>query len=309
MNKESLPISSSDSLRIGTRGSPLALAQANAVREALGGGEIVTVKTVGDRRQDVRLSDIGGKGVWTKELERALLEGDIDLAVHSLKDVESERPPGLVIAATLPREDVRDRLIGVNGLEALKAGMTVGTSSPRREAQLARLVPGLTFVMLRGNVATRMKRIEDGAADATLLAAAGLTRLGLSETGTPVETNRMLPAPGQAAIAIETRADDAAMRERLAEISHGETFIAVTAERAFARRLGGDCHSPVAALAEREDSEQFRLRAEILSPGGGDRVAGETRFLPEEAAAAGAALAEQLLARAPASIRDLFAGA
>lgn len=296
-------------LRIGTRGSPLALAQAEAVRAALGGGEIVTVKTAGDRRQDVRLSELGGKGVWTKELERALIEGDIDLAVHSLKDVESERPPGLVIAVTLPRADVRDRLIGVASLAELKAGMTVGTSSPRREAQLARLVPGLNFVPLRGNVATRLKRIEEGAADATLLAAAGLTRLGMADTGTAVDTDKLLPAPGQAAIAVETRADDAAVRGRLADISHAETFIAVTAERAFARRLGGDCHSPVAALAERDGPDRYRLRAEILSPGGADIVAGERIFAPDDAAEAGAALAEELLGRAPASIRDLFAGA
>jgi hydroxymethylbilane synthase len=299
-------------LRIGTRGSPLALAQAEAVKAALAGegraGEIVTVSTRGDRRRDVPLAQLGGKGVWTKELERALLDGEIDLAVHSLKDVESVRPDGLLVAATLPRADVRERLIGVAGLDALTGGMRVGTSSPRRAAQLLRRVPGLVIEPLRGNVATRLKAIKDGAFDATLLAAAGLSRLRHDDVGSALTTEDMLPAPGQAAIAIEARADDAAVLQALAAINHAETFTAVTAERAVSRRLGGSCHSPVAALARR-DGEGWYLRAEILSLDGADLRSAERRFAAAGAEAAGTAMAEALLAGAPDSIARLFGGA
>lgn len=301
-------MSASASFRIGTRGSPLALAQAEAVRAALGGGEIVAVTTKGDRRQDVRLSELGGKGVWTKELERALAMDEIDLAVHSLKDVESERPGGLMIAATLPRADVRDRLIGLDGLGDLAPGMRLGTSSPRREAQLLRRVPGLRIVPLRGNVATRRQKVAEGEADATILAAAGLDRLGHSEIGIAIETADMLPAPGQAAIACECRAADDRVRAALAGINHADTFTAITAERAFARRLGGSCHSPVAALAVRTE-DAFLLRGQILSLNGTEERGGDIRFAPDEAEAAGTMLAERLLRDAPREIAALFGGA
>ncbi|MBZ6377557.1 hydroxymethylbilane synthase [Pacificimonas flava] len=294
-------------LRIGTRGSPLALVQAEAVKWALGGGEIVTVSTAGDRDRKARLADLGGKGVWTKELERALIEGEIDLAVHSLKDVESERPAGLVVCATLPRADVRERLIGPPSLDDLESGMRLGTSSPRREAQLRRRIPGLVVEPLRGNVDTRLAAIEEGRFDATLLASAGLERLGRTGVGVPVAVADMLPAPGQAAIAIETRADDAQVRARAADISDADTFLAVSAERAFARRLGGTCHSPVAALAVRKE-EGFLLRAEILSEDGADLCRGAAEFAASvgDAETVGARLADDLMAEAPASIRSLF---
>ena len=303
MDKDAL--SGRSALRIGTRGSPLALAQARQVRDALGGGELVTVRTAGDREQKARLSELGGKGVWTKELERALLEGEIDLAVHSLKDVESERPPGLIIAAALPRADVRDRLIGVSSLAELKPSMTAGTSSPRRAAQLLVHVPGLNIVPFRGNVGRRLRRVEEGEADATLLAAAGLDRLGYTEIGAAVDTADMLPAPGQAAIGVETRADNAPLRSALAGISHADTFVAITAERAFARALGGSCHSPVAALATRQE-QHFLLRGELYALDGSARRAGKRRFSPEEAEAAGAELARELLDGAPENIAGLF---
>lgn len=292
---------------IGTRGSPLALAQAKMVAEALPfPSELVIVKTAGDREQRKPLAELGGKGVWTKELERALLDGEIDMAVHSMKDVESERPAGLFIAAMLPRADVRDRLIGRDSLSELRAGMTVGTSSPRRAAQLQRLIPGLNIVPFRGNVARRLERVTAGEADATLLAAAGLDRLGAAH-GTPIETSVMLPAPGQGAVGIEVRADNGELREILASMSHAATFTAVSAERAMARALGGSCHSPVAALAL-EDDGGFTLSGEILSTDGRLIRQGVRHFPAEDAARAGDSLGRELLADAPPELARLFDG-
>ncbi|MBV7255359.1 hydroxymethylbilane synthase [Pacificimonas sp. WHA3] len=299
--------------RIGTRGSPLALAQANMVAAAIGEpAELAIVRTAGDREQSRPLAAIGGKGVWTAELERQLLSGEIDMAVHSMKDVESERPGGLFIAAMLPRADVRDRLIGLPNLAALTAGATIGTSSPRRASQLLRRVPGLNIVPFRGNVATRLQRIADREADATLLAAAGLARLGQDDVGTAIETRDMLPAPGQGAIGIEVRADRARLRERLAQISHPETYDAVTAERAFARALGGSCHSPVAALAVIE-GDRLVLRGEILSENGQIHRSGEASLSGVRSRhgveAMGAALARDLLDGAPEALASLFTAA
>jgi hydroxymethylbilane synthase len=301
-------------LRLGTRGSPLALWQARAVAAALcrahGWAEdavaIVTVTTTGDRVQDRPLADIGGKALWTKELDRALLVGDIDIAVHSAKDIESVRPPAIALAATLPRADVRDRIIGVDGIERLTPGMRVGTASPRRAAQLLAREPALTIVPFRGNVATRIDRVARGEADATLLAAAGLHRLGI-DTGVPLPAELMLPAPGQGAIGIECRSADAATRAAVAAIDDAATTVAVRAERAVAAALGGSCHSPLAAFADAAP-DGFRLRAEILAADGSERVTGERRFAASEAEASARELAQALLGDASAALRALFGG-
>ena len=301
-------------LRLGTRGSPLALTQAHMVRRALmaahGWGEdaieVVKVTTTGDRVQDRPLAELGGKALWTKELDRALGERAIDFAVHSMKDVETIRPETIAIAAMLERADVRDRLIGAAAVAALGQGARVGTSSPRRAAQLLRLRPDLAIVMFRGNVDTRLSRLALGEADATLLAAAGLDRLGRPEIGHAVPTEVMLPAPAQGAVGIECLAERADVRAALAAIDHADTHLCVLAERALLARLGADCRSPVAALAVCED-DGIAMRAEILSEDGRLHSAGETR------AAAGdhkpiAALADALLAAAVPELRALFTG-
>ena len=267
--------------------------------------EIVPITTSGDKVQDRPLAELGGKALWTKELDQALLEGRTNASVHSMKDVESERPASLCLAAMLPRADVRDRLIGADSIEALPQGATVGTSSPRRAAQLLRLRPDLKIVPIRGNLDTRLAKLEAGEVDATLLAAAGLDRLR-RRIGTPIPLEQMLPAPGQGAIGIECRAKDNEIHAKLARIDDHLTSSAVRAERAFARALGGTCHSPVGALAEVHEG-QVRLRAEILTEDGRDQVADEARFAIHDEATP-AELARAMLAGAPASIRRLFAG-
>lgn len=299
---------------LGTRGSPLALAQAQLVARALeeahgwarGAVNIVTVRTSGDRIQDRPLADIGGKALWTKELDLALLGGETDCSVHSMKDVESDRPPSLRIAAMLPRADVRDRLIGAGSLADLPQGAVVGTSSPRRAAQVRRIRPDLGTVSIRGNVDTRLAKREAGDVDATLLAAAGLDRLGRGEVGSPVEVDVMMPAPAQGAVGIECRAGDARTLALLAAIDHPATSAAVAAERAFTLALGGTCHSPIAALAL-VDGGVIDFRCEILSEDGAEHVADKARFAVGDLDAP-AALAESMLARAPLSIRRLFEG-
>jgi hydroxymethylbilane synthase len=300
---------------LGTRGSPLALAQARMAARALEVAhgwpadtvEIRAFKTTGDRIQDRPLAEVGGKGLWTKELDQYLLAGETDFSVHSMKDVESVRPEALHIAAMLPRADVRDRLIGASTIGALTQGARIGTSSPRRAAQLLRLRPDLQVEPIRGNVATRLGKVAAGQVDATLLAAAGLDRLGIDE-GCAIDVGTMLPAPAQAAIGCECRTDDRRMQELLAAINDGPTCVAVAAERAFSRELGGSCHSPVAALALREGDGSYWLRAEILSTDGAEQVAGEVRFTPEQAEHAATGLARDLLLQAPAAVRSLFAG-
>jgi len=300
-------------LRLGTRGSPLALTQAGMVAAALCEAHgwpadaisIVTVKTSGDRIQDRALADVGGKALWTKELDHALLDGDIDFAVHSMKDVETIRPDSIAIATMLPRADVRDRLIGAPSIAALREGAVVGTSSPRRAAQLRRLRPDLTITLFRGNVATRLAKLETGEADATLLAAAGLDRLGQGDVGAPIPLDLMLPAPAQGAVGVEVRADDDAMREALAAIADADTVDCVLAERSLMLGLGGTCHSPIAALA-RVDGDTVHLRAEILSENGDRHVGGEARFARGDHDAA-RALGVSLLERAPDTLRALFA--
>jgi hydroxymethylbilane synthase len=299
-------------LRLGTRGSPLALVQANmvvaALRDAHGWDEatieIVLVKTTGDRVQDRPLAEIGGKALWTKELDRALLDGAIDFAVHSMKDVETVRPSAIRIAAMLPRADVRDRLIGAATIAELPSGARVGTSSPRRAAQLRHLRPDVSIVPFRGNVDTRLRKLADGEADATLLAAAGLERLERLDVGHAIGIDVMLPAPAQGAVGIEARADDASMLALLAAINHRETQTCVLAERAFLAALGADCHSPVAALATIE-GDAMRLRGELLSEDGSHRVGGErSTTAPFDAGA----LADWLLTQAPPAIASLFTG-
>jgi hydroxymethylbilane synthase len=299
-------------LRIGTRGSPLALTQARMVaemlREAHDWGpeliEIVPITTAGDVIQDRPLAEVGGKGLWTKELDKALINGRTDVSVHSMKDVETVRPPEFAIAAMLPRADIRDRLLGAESIEELPHWGRVGTSSPRRAAQLLARRPDLNIVPFRGNVATRIRRLEVGEADATLLAAAGLDRLGHPEIGIPL--NDLLPAPAQGAIGIETLASSKKVAALVHAIDHAETSLCVMAERALLEGLGGNCRSPVAALAQRE-GDQIRLRAEILTPDGKEVERIDARFgagdlqAPRE-------LAVQMLEQAAPSLRGLFAG-
>jgi hydroxymethylbilane synthase len=298
-------------LRLGTRGSPLALWQAEMVADALRAAhrwpasavEIVPIRTTGDKVQDRALAEIGGKALWTKELDRALLDHQIDFAVHSMKDVETIRPPEIVIAAMPPRADPRDRLIGADSLAALPPNARVGTSSPRRAAQVRRIRPDAQILLFRGNVDTRLRKLAEGEADATLLAAAGLDRLGRGDIGMPLDD--LLPAPAQGAIGIEARADDLETLALLAAIDHDATSACVLAERALLFALGADCHSPVAALA-RTDGLHIHLRAEILSEDGSLCEAGETRFAIDDDQAP-AALARALLGRAGPALRSLFA--
>ena len=298
-------------LRLGTRGSPLALAQARAAAVAIesahgwdaGTVVIVPVVTTGDRVTDRPLAEIGGKALWTKELDRALVAGEVDACVHSMKDVESDRPPSIRIAAMLGRADVRDRLIGGESIAALRRGAVVGSSSPRRAAQLLSHRPDLAIVPIRGNVATRLKKVDSGEFDATLLAAAGLDRLGIA-LGEPIDTAILLPAPGQAAIGIECRAEDRATAAVIEIVAHRDTLDCVSAERAFTRALGGSCASPVAALARIAGSALI-LRAQLLSPDGADQVEDEQSF--ERGDLAGPeALARAMLERAPAPVRSVF---
>src|SRR3954471_16788410 len=295
-------------LRLGTRGSPLALAQARKVAAAIetaqrwpdGWVQIVEIKTTGDEVQDRPLAEIGGKGLWTKELDRALIECEVDFCVHSMKDVESVRPDGIHIAAVRPRGDVRDRIVGADSIDALKQGAVVGTSSPRRKAQLLRLRPDLQIVPIRGNVETRLRKVEEGEVDATLLASAGLKRLEIS-AGTAIPTEVILPAPGQAVIGMECKANDTRTQTVLSSVNHQITFQCVMAERAFTRALGGTCHSPIAAFCVLEDGD-LRMRAQLFSEDGGEMAEDRAVFdcdddrTPEE-------LARSLLASAPESIR------
>ena len=300
-------------LKLGTRGSPLALVQANMVRDALctahgwdsAGIEIVPIKTTGDRVQDVALAEIGGKALWTKELDRALLTGEIDFAVHSMKDVETVRPVEITIAAMLPRADVRDRLIGAPSIASLRQGAVIGTSSPRRVAQLKRMRPDFETVLFRGNVDTRLAKVAAGDVDASMLAAAGLDRLGRPDVGVGIETDVMLPAPAQGAVGIEARAADDRMLGWLAAIDHEATHLCVLVERALLAALVADCHSPVAALAVIEDDLVW-MRAELFAEDGSAHVAGEIRGAADDGTLA-ERLAADLLERAPELVRRLFA--
>ncbi|MGD9508631.1 MAG: hydroxymethylbilane synthase [Geminicoccaceae bacterium] len=265
-------------LRIGTRGSPLALAQAQMVKAALlaqggladGDVQIVAMSTRGDRIQDRTLAEIGGKGLFTEEIEAGLLDGSLHMAVHSTKDMPTRLPAGLVLGAFLPRADPRDALIarGPRSIAELPQGAVVGTASLRRQAQLRAARPDLVVVPLRGNVHTRLRKLDAGEVHATLLAMAGLVRLGLeAEASAALAMEEMLPAVAQGAICIECRADDRPVLGLLDCISDAATVTAITAERAFLAVLDGSCRTPIAAFAEVAE-DTIRLRGLVASPDG-----------------------------------------
>ena len=306
--------SPSSPLRIGTRGSPLALAQAQETRARLmaafdlpqGAFDIQVIKTTGDRVQDRPLKELGGKGLFTREIEEALAMGSIDIAVHSMKDMPTLQPDGLVIGSYLPREDVRDAFVspGVASMAALPTGATVGSSSLRRRAQLAHRRPDLRLVEFRGNVQTRLKKLEDGVASATFLAMAGLNRLGMAHVArSAIAPEDMLPAVAQGAIGIERRANDARAEALLAAIHDRLTGERLAVERAFLKTLDGSCQTPIAGLAI-HDGGGLWLRGEILRPDGSDVIRGERRASVADGAAAGDDLARALLAQAPRGFFD-----
>ncbi len=296
-------------IRIGTRGSPLALVQANEVAAALRQAHelpsdavaIVVIRTSGDRIQDRPLRDVGGKGLFTKEIEEGLLDGSIDLAVHSMKDVETRLPDGLMIDCLLPREDVRDAFISrkAASLAELPEGAVVGTASLRRHAQVLRLRPDLEIVPLRGNVQTRLAKLDAGEVDATLLAVAGLRRLGSAHLVTAIMSfDDMLPAVAQGAIGIERRTDDASMAAALVPLHHAPTGITVAAERAFLARLDGSCRTPIAGYAELVGDGMLRLRGVILATDGSAAHATDVTAPASVAETLGMTAAETLLAAA-----------
>tara|TARA_B100000678_G_scaffold240125_1_gene210733 strand:- start:220 stop:1161 length:942 start_codon:yes stop_codon:yes gene_type:complete len=299
-------------IRLGTRRSPLALAQAHETRARLCAAhgwdesavELVPVVAGGDKVLDRPLADMGGKALWTRELDGWLAEGRIDAAVHSLKDVETIRPDWIALAAILPRADRRDVLLGASSIASIPQGARLGTSAPRRAAQMKNLRPDIEVVLFRGNVATRMAKLQAGEADVTLLAAAGLERLGEEGVGTPLETGDWLPAPSQGAIGIECRAEDAATRNALAAIDHAPTRTEITAERAVLEALGGSCHSPVGMLAM-ADADRVALTAALFSADGAERVDGETTLDAQDGDGL-RAFAADLLNRATPGIAALF---
>ncbi|MDF0600783.1 hydroxymethylbilane synthase [Psychromarinibacter sp. C21-152] len=299
-------------LKIGTRGSPLALAQAHETRDRLAAAfdlpaeafAVVVIKTTGDDAAliaaDKPLKEIGNKGLFTKEIEEQLLSGGIDIAVHSMKDMPTEQPAGLILDCYLPREDVRDAFVApaLQRIADLPEGATVGTSSLRRKAQLLNRRPDLTVVEFRGNVQTRLRKLTDGVAEATFLAMAGLNRLnqpGIPHA--PIDPGDMLPAIAQGAIGIERRSDDAATGEMLAAIHDARTATLLAAERAFLAALDGSCETPIAGLAEL-DGGTLRLRGEILRTDGSEALADAASGPAEDGAEIGRTMAQGLLARA-----------
>ncbi len=307
-------------LRIGTRGSPLALKQAELLLAALqaahpdlrepGAIEMVPIHTGGDRIQDRVLAEAGGKGLFTKEIEEALLAGAVDLAVHSAKDMQTWLPSGLAIGAVLPREDPRDALFSNSGagcLAELPRGTVLGTSSLRRQAQALMRQPGLKVVPLRGNVETRLRKLGQGLADATLLAVAGLKRLGRADLlRTILEPEEMLPAVGQGTIAIEIRAGEARAETLLAALAHAPTAACLAAERALLAVLDGSCRTPIAALAEPVGADTLRMRALIALPDGSKAHNEEGSGGIADAEALGIELGQRLLAKAgPKFLRSL----
>jgi hydroxymethylbilane synthase len=293
-------------LRIGTRGSPLALAQARAVGQLLASKfspdriTLQVIRTTGDMIRDRPLAEAGGKGLFTKEIDEALLAGSIDLAVHSAKDMPTLLPAGLHIAAVLPREDARDAFISrkAHSLKDMPAGATVGTSSLRRQALVRQLRPDLAVVNLRGNVETRLRKLDEGTADATLLAMAGLKRLGLTEAATAVlEVDEFLPAVGQGVITIAARSDDARVSGLLASLTHAPTADALTAERAFLAVLDGSCRTPIAGHAV-VNVDVLHFRGLVARPDGSTVLQTERRGLAKEAARIGADAGRELKKRA-----------
>ncbi len=295
-------------IRIGTRGSPLALAQANDVSQRLQHAhnlpashfEIAVIRTSGDRIQDRPLSEAGGKGLFTKEIEEALIAGSIDLAVHSMKDMPALLPSGLEVSSILPKEDVRDAFISLKyaSLDALPPNAALGTSSLRRAAQVLHARPDLRIVPFRGNVGTRLRKLEAGVADATLLAAAGLNRLGLSDhIKALIPVDVMLPAVAQGAVGIEIRSDHLVMRDLVSAIEHAPSAIEVSAERAFLARLEGSCRTPIGGLARLQGSTLV-LDGQILTPDGRESLLTRRQGHPADAVRIGEDAAEDLLARA-----------
>jgi hydroxymethylbilane synthase len=295
-------------LRIGTRGSPLALWQAHEVQARLAAAHgvapetiaITVIKTSGDIIQDRPLSEVGGKGLFTKEIEQALSDGRIDLAVHSSKDMPTVLPDGLMLAAFLPREDVRDAFISRKAatLAALPRGAVVGTASLRRQAMVKRLRPDLQVVSFRGNVETRLKKLADGVVDATLLALAGLKRLGRADAAASIlDIDAFLPAVGQGAIGIETRADDRRTRDLVARIGDADTLSALTTERAFLAVLDGSCRTPIAGHA-RVDGGTVTFRGLILRPDGSEALETSRSGVVADAATLGADAGRELKGRA-----------
>jgi len=308
-------------VRIGTRASELALRQARQVQAALAdrgvAGELVTYTTSGDRRLDVALTAIGGKGLFTKELEDDLLAGRVDCCVHSLKDLPTEGPAGLAVVAQLEREDPRDALVvgpgparaGVTDLDGLAPGARVGTSSLRRRAQLLALRPDLEVVELRGNVPTRVRKVDEGQVDAAILAAAGLHRLGAAQrVSAYLDAPGWLPAAGQGAIAVQVRADDAALAAAFAPLDHVPTSIATRAERAFLAALQGGCQVPIGALAVVRDG-RHTLYGMVGDVSGARVVRGECALDPSGPERAGVALAEELRSRGGGEILAGLRGA
>jgi hydroxymethylbilane synthase len=295
-------------LRIGTRGSPLALWQAHEVQAQLAAAHgvapetivITVIKTSGDIIQDRPLSEVGGKGLFTKEIEQALSDGCIDLAVHSSKDMPTVLPDGLMLAACLPREDVRDAFISRKAatLATLPRGAVVGTASLRRQAMVKRLRPDLQVVSFRGNVETRLKKLADGVVDATLLALAGLKRLGRADAATSIlDVDAFPPAVGQGAIGIETRADDRRTRDLVARIGDADTLSALTTERAFLEVLDGSCRTPIAGHA-RVEGGTVTFRGLILRPNGSEALETSRSGVVADAAALGADAGRELKGRA-----------
>ena len=295
-------------LKIGTRGSPLALAQAHETRARLmevfdlpvEAFEIVVITTSGDRIQDRPLKEVGGKGLFTKEIEEALLSGNIDIAVHSMKDMPVLQPGGLLLDCYLPREDVRDAFVslGMSVISELVEGAVVGTSSLRRKAQLLNRRPDLQVVEFRGNVQTRLRKLNDGVAEATFLAKAGLNRLDAKEVPhTAIDASDMLPAVAQGAIGIERRADDHNTAALLEALHHTATGQQLVAERAFLTALDGSCETPIAGLAEL-DGGSLRLRGEVLRVDGSEVLSDDMSGAIEDAAELGRVMAAALLARA-----------
>ena len=302
-------MTSSVILTLGARGSPLAFAQANEARRRLGEARgwdieqiaLKVIRTSGDAIQDRPLADAGGKGLFTKEIDAALVAGVIDAAVHSAKDLPSLLPDGVIIGAYLPREDVRDALISAlaDTIEGLPHGATFGAASLRRQAQALRLRPDLRPALLRGNVETRLAKAESGAVGATLLALAGLKRLGLAHRARAVlDIDRFLPAPGQGAIAITARVGDMRVLEALNAISDGETWVTLTAERAFLAELEGSCRTPIAGLA-RLETGRLRLMGEVLRTDGSERFDVAVEGAPADAERLGRDAGRELAARLP----------
>ena len=295
-------------LRIGTRGSPLALAQAYETRDrlsiafglSLDSFEIVVIKTTGDKVLNRPLKEIGGKGLFTKEIEEALLQESVDIAVHSMKDMPVQQPDGLILDTFLPREDVRDAFVSRihKSLADIPQGATVGTSSLRRKAQLMSKRPDLKIVEFRGNVQTRLKKLDDGVAECTFLAVAGLNRLKMEDIITaPISTDEMLPAVAQGAIGIERREKDIKVATMLEAIHNSTTGLLLSAERAFLEALDGSCETPIAGLAEFKN-ENLRFRGEILKTDGSEVYSDEQLVSKEDATLVGIEMAHKLLSQA-----------